>query len=420
MSDAALQNGQRDIPGFYYDQTRKRYFKVAHTASGGQYTASSIAKRHKSEKAAERAAELSLTKAKNAASRRHLHFELGNDMILKRSIGCQPMHSMERLFAHHLHRDVKRSRLMNTAGYRTKFAYNAESSELYVAASRFIEAHSMNEAAEDMYSAISQDAMIRRMMPIAPLRSAASSLTFSAGTLVGTSVGEGHRPAEVIIKNAYGGKIATVDGTLWCSAVRPGSNHFAAGGSTLLLYDIAGAHDTRHEVNVKGKTDIMSMDFLDANILALGCRNGSLQLHDIRTKSPTTSVRFHHGLRGQPSAIASVRSIGPQSLVIAGLQHSLNTYDIRFLRSNGSLVSFHDHRNDYDLSVNAMAICNQILAVAQENNDIKLWKLDGENLTTLTTEHLVDDLSFPNSSAGQHDTLWSMSYGRLEQWHFDA
>lgn len=431
MSRAAatvsIKDGNRDIPGFYYDETKKRYFKVAHAATGGQHTASALVKRRRLERDSQLERHRETSRAENLSRVRRLKRVAADALLHGRSVAEVPrLLNQVRLFSQGLEVDPARSRLLNPAGHRTKIAYNAPMQELYVAASRFIEAHTMScHSGEEQFGNLAHDSQIRRMMPIAPLRSAASSLTFRDGLLLGTSVGEAHRPAEVIIKTAQGGKISTIDGTLWCSAIQPDSARFAAAGSSVLLYDSLRTDDARQEIKIKGHTDVMSMDFLDNNVLCLGCRNGAVQLYDVRTSNPSTSPRFNNvkaiSKGGQTArvGISRVHALGSQSLIVSGLQNTLHTYDIRYLKADMPFVTFLGHKNEYDMSLNSLGVCGDLLVVAQESCNAKLWDLSGEYLGSKQTECQIDDLVFPQAKSEEHDTMWTMSKGRLDQWRFD-
>lgn len=409
----------KQIPGFYYDEVKRRYFRIAHAASGGQYTLSSISKRRRTEKLVAEEEKLASTRAKQVGTRKRLHLPNVQALVMSQELGSHRS-SRQEMVQSGLFRNIpSRARLLEMAGQRAKIAYDSRSQTMYFASSRFVSSHCMARDAHQPIQSFAQQ--IYPLTPVAPLRSCASSLSFEpeTGILLGTSVGEGNRPAELFLKTDHGSRIATVDGTLWCSALRSGQSQFAVAGSTVLLYDCNTGDTSRQVVRINGKTDVMSMEFLDTHVLALGCRNGALQLFDVRTAGdrPKTMSRFTHN-SPKGLGISRVKALSRDQILISGLQSSLCLYDMRFMKEDRPLVVYRGHRNEYNLNINSLEVYNDMIVAAQESSGLGLWNVGGDFLGVKCTTGQVDDvqLNLIRGTDVESDTIYTMSQGLLNEW----
>ncbi|MCJ1224230.1 hypothetical protein MMC12_000874 [Toensbergia leucococca] len=120
--------------------------------------------------------------------------------------------------------------------------------------------------------------------------------------------------------------------TFWASAAKPhsASPAFALGSSWGMavlnsngrfLGDIIQSGFNTHDYDSIG--DILTVDWLDENVVLGGARNGNVWLWDSRHKGK--SQRLRH-----PSGVCHVRKMDGAKVVVAGLQNKLQTYDLRF------------------------------------------------------------------------------------------
>ena len=396
-----LAAGTRAIPGFYYDPIKKKYFKHAQASSGSEYTASAVLKRQKLDHKTERERRLELVQSNRL--RPTLTTFLSN-----RSICPEPIANGQRALVRRLKHDNNNARQFQLGGRPGKFAYDKEDGNLYIASSRFLSVHSLDQAVS---SDRPLNAQIMHMSPVAPLRSEMSSLTWDSTDrmILCTSVGEGQRPADMILKPALQTRptvIRTFPGTLWCSASSPGSSRYVAAGSGMMICD-AESEISRH-VHPVDQSDIMTADFSNAHILLCGCRNGDVMLYDIRTSHKNTIKRFQH--YKPATGIAKVKTLDMNQVIVSGLRSTLATYDLRYIKRSRPVVEFSGHDNEFDMQVNSLAISNDILVASQATTGIRMWNLDGTPLAKNATKDFVSDLSFEDMQ------LRTLSAGSFTSW----
>ena len=74
-------------------------------------------------------------------------------------------------------------------------------------------------------------------------------------------------------------------------------------------------------------TEVLAVDWQTVNVVLSGCRDKTVRLWDVRVGGPQgTNLRLRH-----PSAINHVRRLNDNSIIVAGLERQLCSYDLRFL-----------------------------------------------------------------------------------------
>ena len=74
-------------------------------------------------------------------------------------------------------------------------------------------------------------------------------------------------------------------------------------------------------------TDVLAVDWQSINVVLSGCRDRTVRLWDVRVREPHgTSLRLRHS-----STINHVRKLNNDSILVAGIEGQLCTYDLRFL-----------------------------------------------------------------------------------------
>ncbi|MCJ1374534.1 hypothetical protein MMC20_005766 [Loxospora ochrophaea] len=79
-------------------------------------------------------------------------------------------------------------------------------------------------------------------------------------------------------------------------------------------------------------SNVLACAWLSSTVLAGGCRDGAVRLYDARSRGE--AKRLQH-----PSAVCHLRRADEYRVVAAGLENSLQTYDLRFSRSPSSSKS---------------------------------------------------------------------------------
>ena len=104
------------------------------------------------------------------------------------------------------------------------------------------------------------------------------------------------------------------------------------GGTVLVVENQTGWAFGRHQFfeNVNNsdlKTDVLAVDWQGINVVLSGCRDMTVRLWDVRVGEPHgISLRLRH-----PSTINHVRRLNDNSIIVAGMERQLCTYDLRFL-----------------------------------------------------------------------------------------
>ncbi|KAF4448854.1 myocyte-specific enhancer factor 2d [Fusarium austroafricanum] len=139
--------------------------------------------------------------------------------------------------------------------------------------------------------------------------------------------------------------------------------------------------------------EIFAQDFQigNHNVLLAGGRQPRLWITDIRTPEPQWSFAKH------TSSISHVKSVNPHQVLVSGLQSSMALYDVRFLsrspRGTKPLLHFQEHRNEahFHIGWDASPKLN-VVAAAQDNGTVKLFSLrSGRQLRCPAVESIRTD-----------------------------
>ncbi|KAI9852041.1 MAG: hypothetical protein M1838_002010 [Thelocarpon superellum] len=147
-----------------------------------------------------------------------------------------------------------------------------------------------------------------------------------------------------------------------------------------------------HTRSLHTASDVLALDWLSATCLVAGQRNGCVDLFDTRvppalqSSNPVLAVRH-------PSAVAHVRVVRDQRLVVSGLKNSLCMYDLRFLHPPSPSKTFpnatkairkYEHANEYRLGSGFdVDVDLGIIAAAQDDMTVQLFGLEtGDKLAS--------------------------------------
>ena len=125
----------------------------------------------------------------------------------------------------------------------------------------------------------------------------------------------------------------------WASSACPHTTRsdfaLATDGGTILVVENQtgwgfGRHQSFENVNNSDlNTDVLAVDWQSINVVLSGCRDKTVRLWDVRVGEPHgTSLRLRH-----LSTINHVRRLNDNSIIVAGTERQLCTYDLRFVPS---------------------------------------------------------------------------------------
>jgi hypothetical protein len=128
------------------------------------------------------------------------------------------------------------------------------------------------------------------------------------------------------------------------------TEHLAvAASSSMLLFTRSPTGDWSASTPLQDlKADILALTWISPTTIALGCRNGKIMLYDTRSRG-SSHILTH------PCPISKLAPADdPTRLVVSGLQDSLFLYDIRSPRISPS--STYNHANQYNTNENEYKI----------------------------------------------------------------
>lgn len=177
--------------------------------------------------------------------------------------------------------------------------------------------------------------------------------------------------------------------TFWASSARPDPtiSDFAIATSygTVLVAEAQSSWSFDRVQTFKSDDDdfdasseVLAVDWLDANILLNGCRDGTVKLWDARTcGAGGTSWRIKH-----PSCVNHVRKLDANRIVVAGLEKQMAVYDLRNIRTKDDLgrgvtrpyLEFPGYRNR---ELNGIAVgfdvCGGLVAAGTDEGGVQIF-----------------------------------------------
>ncbi|GKU05671.1 myocyte-specific enhancer factor 2d [Fusarium langsethiae] len=144
---------------------------------------------------------------------------------------------------------------------------------------------------------------------------------------------------------------------------------------------------------IKIPQEIFAQDFQEGNhnVLLAGGRQPRLWITDFRAPQPQWSFAKH------ASSITHIKSVNPYQVLVSGLQSSMALYDVRFLsrnpRGTKPLLHFSGHRNEAHINI-GWDVCPElnVVAAAQDNGTVKIFSLrSGRRLQCPAAESIHTD-----------------------------
>ncbi|PGH06007.1 hypothetical protein GX51_02598 [Blastomyces parvus] len=390
-----MDSAPREIPGYYYDAEKKKYFKVQanHAApSGSRYTSDDIKKRKETSLKRKRIEEYSQRLSTETIKRSSLlHCPLGGK-LLQRECGTLP--SSRSFVSEHraavCARLLSRNRLVDVTSYDaifpvSKFVRDPWSGNLLVAintASTYnLLSYLPKKQSRPWQYRLHQRECNRAMvgydwvtsLSIGPTGWLLVSSSSPNGESVHVSTSRLTNPLDGRSASQYGIDAATTfcypGSMVWCSAPCPSATEsiFVVGRSSdLLLLTGIDSHWNTQIVGMSNTADIMAVEWLTPRVVMAGMTNSLVQFYDLRSQDTATRLQHPHG-------VYKIRKVDEWRIVVAGAKKNLHMYDLRYGRSgiasrpqpNKSshsstepYLSFHGYENDH--------ICHDELDISPE------------------------------------------------------
>ncbi|KAF2397129.1 hypothetical protein EJ06DRAFT_533322 [Trichodelitschia bisporula] len=340
---------RRQIPGFYYDESRNKYFKITadHLATSSDvYTRSFVEKTAEDKKRSEhearrKRARLQLvTRSKvlknpfaaEAGLLREIHVSARIDCVHTWGKACARGFRKEYDFVYPRRSPSRRAPQVDCIEYDT-------ATDNLIMAFTDRRRHWLT----DYY--IQSGPKVNRVRPSPDdgrtdslFPSQLSSLTLTRDRmLVATTIGDAMPPSIYLCRlkeqNTTDATQRLTDHdvweqlqspmlgtTVWTSRANPERAEFAIGSSRgfgIGTVETSGLHF------VQTQSDAQSLDWLNAHVLAVGHRNGAVKLYDTRSKGKVSRLRL-------PGPVTSLRGTGNETkLVACWNQGSMDMYDLR-------------------------------------------------------------------------------------------
>lgn len=375
----------RELPGFYFDPEKKKYFKiqdqhVVHNA-GAKYTKQNIKKEKRKASEMKKNAQKSnqirqQTVTRRAAGDSLMHSGLARELGLK-----SRLHHMKAVWP-----DACASLLPDIPHIPTTHPTYSSTCELFTttpdskAVFAVLGGHNkikrywdgFHDGDTDFSGEDDRDESYefqpmqssRGWKEIASLTSWISTLTYmpTTGALAATTLGS-DRPPVIYLTDPfddppYISRQITPMGmnSIRAAAARPNwmvsqseavpaaeSEVLAVAGSrTLGLVTRQATGDWDYQTVFKTPSDILTLDWLSETVLALAQRDGKIKLYDMR------SGRSSHILTHRAAPVQIRRADNMTRMVVSGLHNTLMLYDIRFCRPSSSFdneFSYGDSEN---------------------------------------------------------------------------
>ncbi|KAL8952647.1 MAG: hypothetical protein Q9222_001453 [Ikaeria aurantiellina] len=421
----------RNIPGFYYDAKRRKYFKITpswHALSHGtEYSSSVVDGKIQQTKDLHRQEEHQRRKKRNLIRRSTvsaLQEELGvsGPQIDRTTVWAQGIGKHNFI---HWPQPSSNANPMQVQ----YFVHDPGTGAIILSASGSIHAGNSpivylpREDHDDLCDTVDGTPWVHAKSLGPCFHSEISSLSISPTRVVlATSLGtNGTQPSisltrlldpSIISENRYLalddniGSIIHPHGvnTVWASAAEPSSSRgtaFAVGTSKGVILAGLDAQTTTTSTQICNWTpdddhsctpDTTSVDFWSPDTILAGLRNGKVRIWD--TRSNGTNTRFLHH---PASCVNHVRTLDENKILVAGLRHSLCVYDARFTKprpqssfspfpSSQPIFTFATYRNkDHAYPKLGLDVHRNLVAAGTDDRKVQIFDVrSGKELNAMT------------------------------------
>ncbi|KAF2464628.1 uncharacterized protein BDR25DRAFT_296593 [Lindgomyces ingoldianus] len=344
----------REIPGFYFDEDKKKYFRITtgHTGTTTVYTADKLKSKEKHKCRATAKADKQKQAQKETIRSHNTFLPYLARSCLAREIGARPQRSY---YAQHAWSAAVASGfqpvVLAPESLPRYWDIDPVTNCLYVACedgsvrhARLMTAAQRRNQPQHKRAPSIQYENFKLAQMLSRLTSQISSLNYvpTSGTLVVTTLG-GDRPPIVHLSDPGRDSPGVAEqftprniSTIWTSAPRPSFSisdnsvpenaleYVAAGASqSLMLFTRRSLGTWTPSTPLKLSTDIQALTWLSPNVLALGCRDTAIHIYDLRSRG-SSHILTH------TSPISCLRPADDFTrLVCSGLNDTLMLYDMR-------------------------------------------------------------------------------------------
>nr|CAG8448432.1 4541_t:CDS:2 [Entrophospora candida]CAG8523726.1 3231_t:CDS:2 [Entrophospora candida] len=386
----------REIPGYYYDEERDKYFKISPNSNFGS------SHLHSSESISKRKKELEQEKKKNDIKRLRHHHVPQNTITYLLERELKPMKSNFRKGQEAMVNSLKSiSTIQGTSSQNhdiTDFQIHKYKNTIYLG-------NLGGTVGQIKFQCSSESCHELSRTYIAMLTSEITSINlFDKNFLIYTSLGNDLSPGVLHV----GGIIPLSDdesiielspnviynskSTIWTSTYSELDKSIALGTSKKVVV-LQGLDMPIYRLSqFKTGSDVFSVDF-DKNrpsILYAGCRDGQLRIFDIRSSYRKNSFYGEGPVIKQSSPICHLKQIGSWYIITDGMDGSLSLWDIRKDQngnnsntrspSRSPVMEFKGNVNSNNMRMGFAVNSNEtIVSVAGQDKRVRFYSLSTGN-----------------------------------------
>ncbi|WBW73410.1 WD repeat protein, DDB1 and CUL4-associated factor 4-like protein Wdr21-like [Schizosaccharomyces osmophilus] len=381
-----------EIPGFYYDSARNRYFRIASqgisTPSAHDYTREHLNQYNSRKRTSSKDDEKQSTTKKHHRNllpslnkylfSRQLAGTFGNFM----NAGLLGRRGREITFSPSL-QGITLQKIHWVPGLN-KYIFSSSRGDMFISS-----LYSANDSNLHDLKVSPNNGMVPQKVNVARLGLSPSSIT-SISSNLGTGLfwttlssqsteSKAHMCSYNISQDSpenYTQISLRSMKTPHCSEFIKGVGFAVGGSNKIALLNEEGVFQR----NLHSKGDVFTLTAVDQNILAAGCRNKSVLLYDLRAPSKNI-CRFAHD--ASVCSTSLVDSAEPK-LLVSGLVSSISLYDLRFVRHTSKvshLMSYSGHSNMVERNLAFM--CNEkgtLFGAAGDDSHIRFWNIDSPEI----------------------------------------
>ncbi|KAI9823337.1 MAG: hypothetical protein M1832_002561 [Thelocarpon impressellum] len=397
----------RPIPGYYYDEEKKKYFKVLphHVApAGAAYSKENVKKQAQDSKRKREANQDRSTRPRVQRSR-VLQHALAGRVGLERELGQAPRFDASRSGAGEAYASGLEGRhLLELEGSEdeiTTFTRDPLTGGIFAGVK--------NSSTFSLVSAVPRteaSASPARLRTVFAPQSAVTSVNIGpTRTLVSTCLGD--RSEATINLTKLVGPDQIVDNWLdvgvhvilrphartsvWTSACAPRSGTIAVGtgAGVILIHETPSAFAPQPASlgslsdwanrSIPAPSDVLAIEFLTDAVFLAGMRDGAVESLDTREPRKRALAIRH------PSAVTHVRRVDEHRVVVNGLESSLRLYDLRYAHPPSPRPAYlfptqpvlvYEHVNEYQVSLGCDVDADTgLLAAGREDGSVQLFGL---------------------------------------------
>ncbi|KAG4304510.1 hypothetical protein PORY_002220 [Pneumocystis oryctolagi] len=427
-----MDKSKKDIPGFFYDEKKRRYFKIFENHAIDvlyPYSLENIRKRNKNDLEMKKKVLFTQTAQKTETNffQRNIDREVGRQRIgsMSQHIAC----SYDALWINRLSMHHAKEPNLDHGSLITCLNFTPDMDYILFGTSFGLLGAIKSTSIEYAYGP-SQWNISRSTSELTSL-SVDSSGKFIC-TFMGNEKNPGYFQIGIVKKNIqenlldYDINVTMVPrgkNALWASAISPSGQVAAIGGSRMAMIVKGIDNNAECVSDFYGlKSDVFAVEFLNVNTFLTGSRNGCVNFFDIRCKNTSQTRSIGLGIRHK-SSVTNFGLIGDYYLIVAGLENSLNMYDIRMTRPvndsfSQSVLSFNGHVNEYSFGYGFSISCNKRVVAAAGQDRVCFWStLDGKLLRKKPMKFNASRaLKFCQTSTKWFEELCIANETHLEWW----